>query len=221
MLTVVQEFAEREAEVRRYFAFLRTFADNTVHFSSPVFTAQTERDELFKTLKANGFLLLYNLVESTLKNSIEAIFDELRLRNVSFDHCRLEVRRLVVRNLKKRNADDVVNGLTLISVDLASATFRKDELASGNVDARLVRDLAQDYGFTPPQCRSDELLTVKTNRNDLAHGQKSFSEVGRDFDLSRLEDIMNQVLDFLKELLGSVEQYIFQKSYLRPVQSNP
>src|SRR5205814_9369722 len=67
---------------------------------------------------------------------------------------------------------------------------------------RLVRALAEDYGFAAPTCRSDELLTVKANRNDLAHGQKSFSEVGRDFDLGRLEQIMKQVLDFLHELLG-------------------
>jgi MAE_28990/MAE_18760-like HEPN len=217
MLAVQQDFTEREQEVSRYFAFLRCFADKEIAFNvqgASRFSPATERDELFKTLKANGFLLLYNLVESTLKNSIEAIFDELKLRSVSFDHCRLEVRKLVLKNLKKRDVDKVIKDVSLISVDVAFATFRKDELVSGNVDARLVRELADDYGFAAPKGRSDGLLTVKTNRNDLAHGWKSFSEVGRDFDLERLEEIMKEVVDFLRALLASVADYITTQSYL-------
>ena len=42
-------------------------------------------DELLKTLKASGFLLLYNLVEATMRNGIEAIFDELQSQGVSYD----------------------------------------------------------------------------------------------------------------------------------------
>jgi hypothetical protein len=215
MLAVQQEFTDREREVTRYFAFLRSFADGEVSFTAQSFFRATgERDELFKTLKANGFLLLYNLVESALKNCIEAIFDELKLRAVSFDHCRAELRRIVLRNAKKRDVDKVIQDLSLISIDLAFATFRKDELVSGNVDARLVRDFAADYGFEAPKGKSDGLLTVKTNRNDLAHGLKSFSEVGRDFDLQRLEDIMAEVTTFLRALLDSVANYITSKSYL-------
>ena len=214
MLSVQQEFTDREREVRRYFTFLRSFTDEVYFADASSFGATGERDELFKTLKANGFLLLYNLVESTLKNCIEAIFDELKLRAVSFDHCRTELRRIVLRNAKKRDVDKIVQDLSLISVDIAFATFRKDELVSGNVDARLVREFATDYGFDAPKAKSDGLLTVKTNRNDLAHGLKSFSEVGRDFDLGRLEEIMTEVMNFLRALLDSVATYITNKSYL-------
>ncbi len=56
-----------------------------------------------KLSKANGFLLLYNLIESTLKNAIEAIFDEFKLKGVSFDQCRLEVRQLILKNLKRHD----------------------------------------------------------------------------------------------------------------------
>jgi hypothetical protein len=62
----------------------------------PPFTS-ADQDVLFKTLKANGFLLLYNLVESTMKNAIEAIFDEFKGRGVSFDSCRSEVRKIGTR----------------------------------------------------------------------------------------------------------------------------
>lgn len=217
MLTVQQEFLTRQQEIERYFQFLRSFSEVRVTFDSdPIFAISANKEELFKTLKANGFLLLYNLVESTLKNCIEAIFDEIKQRSVSFDHCRMEVRKLILENLKKREIDDILISLSSISLDIAFATFRKDELFSGNVDARLVKKLATKYGFAPPSGKSDNLLTVKTNRNDLAHGLKSFAEVGRDFDLERLEEILKEIIEFLQSLIASVAHYISNKSYLVP-----
>src|SRR5262249_55237107 len=148
---------------------------------------------LFKTLKANGFLLLYNLMESTLKNAIEAIFDEFGSLGVSYEQCSQDVRRIVLANLKKHSVDSIEPDIANISIDVVAKTFRKEELFSGNVDARKIRDVASEYGFQHPQRKSDELLTVKTNRNDLAHGNKSFADVGRDFDMQRLESIRSEV----------------------------
>jgi hypothetical protein len=67
-----------------------------------------------------------------------------------------------------------------------------------------------------PNNKSDELLTVKTHRNDLAHGNKSFADVGRDFDLVRLKNIQAEVLLFLGELLANVADYITTRAYLAP-----
>ena len=173
-----------------------------------------EQDGLFKTLKANGFLLLYNLVESTVKNAIEAIFDEFKSRGVSFDDCTDEVRRIVLANLKRHNVEDILPSLSSISIDVVVATFRKEELFGGNVDARRIRDVAKGYGFRHPKGKSDELLTVKTNRNDLAHGTKSFADVGRDYDVVRLVQIKNEVVAFLDELLVNVADYISTRGYL-------
>jgi hypothetical protein len=217
MLLVQREFDEREREVTRYFDFLRHFNDHQIVFQIPETAATTlpeEVEELFKTLKANGFLLLYNLVESTLKNAIEAIFEEFRLKSVSFDACRLEVREVILRNLKRHDVKKIVSSLSAISTDVVVATFRKENLAAGNVDARLIREIAGLYGFSNPRVKSDELLTVKTNRNDLAHGLKSFAEVGRDFDLERLEQIKTEVIIFLSALLESVAEYLTERSYL-------
>lgn len=217
MLLVQAEFHEREREVIRYFDFLQHFSDKQVAFQIPeasTTSLPSEADDLFKTLKANGFLLLYNLVESTLKNAIEAIFQELKIKAVSFDQCRLEVREVILGNLKKHNVKKIVSSLSVISTDVVVATFRKEELAAGNVDARLIRELAGLYGFAPPNVKSDELLTVKTHRNDLAHGLKSFAEVGRDFDLHRLQNIKLEVLGFLNALLDSIADYIMNRTYL-------
>jgi len=104
--------------------------------------------------------------------------------------------------------------LSVISTNIVVAKFQKDELGRGNVDGRFVRHLAAVYGFAAPDVKSDELLTVKTNRNDLARGLKSFAEVGRDFDLARLEKIRLQVVGFLTALLASISAYIANSDYL-------
>ena len=218
MTGVQQDFLERAQEVELYFRFLQEFDEQRVAFQpppsgTPPFT-HSDRESLWKTLKANGFLLLYNLVESTVKNAIEAIFDDLKAKGISFDACRNEVRQIVLTNLKRHNVDKILPSLSTISIDVVVATFRKEELFAGNVDGRRLRKVAQEYGFAHPRVKSDELLTVKTNRNDLAHGNKSFAEVGRDFDVVRLIKIKSEVIVFLEELMKNIADYIANGAYL-------
>ncbi len=218
MIAVQTDFKARSEEVTRYFRFLYEFAENRISFLPPPSGTDSftnlDQDSLFKTLKANGFLLLYNLIESTLKNAIEAIFDEFKGRAVTFDSCRSEVRKIVLKNLKKHDVDTLLPSITSISIDVLAATFRKEKLFSGNIDGRRIRGVAGEYGFQVPKKKSDELLTVKTHRNDLAHGVKSFADVGRDFDVVRLEAIRNEVTVFLEELLVNVADYINKQAYL-------
>ena len=218
MINVQTDFRTRAEEVTRYFQFLRAFDNKDITFVQPaggaVRFSPSEQTALFKTLKANGFLLLYNLVESTSKNAIEAIYDEFKAQGVSFDHCREEVRKIILANLKRHNVEKILPSLSKLSVDVVVATFRKDHLFDGNVDARHLREVAKSYGFQHPRKKSDELLTVKSNRNDLAHGNKSFADVGRDYDVDRLEQIRSEVVTFLEDLLINVADYIKSRSYL-------
>ena len=218
MIAVQADFKTRADEVDRYFRFLREFDAKRIEFQPTAAGASNlssaDQAALFKTLKANFFLLLYNLIESTVKNAIEAIFDEFKSRGVSFDDCRAEVRRIILANLKKHNVEKILPSLSALSVDVVAVTFRKEELFSGNIDGRKIRNVAKDYGFRLPVRKSDQLLTVKTSRNDLAHGTKSFSEIGRDYDVDRLEQISKEATDFLDELLTNISDYITTRAYL-------
>lgn len=75
-------FDERVADIERYFSFIEEIIDHqaTLVFPLPIGTKQDVPRleklvpiELKHTLKANGFLLLYNLVEATVSNAIEEI----------------------------------------------------------------------------------------------------------------------------------------------------
>jgi hypothetical protein len=74
--------------------------------------------------------------------------------------------------------------------------------------------VARRYGFPEPQSRGDRLLTVKTNRNDLAHGSKSFAEVGRTFTVQDIFDIKNDVVAYLTEMLNHVAEYLRGRGYV-------
>ena len=180
-------------------------------------------NDLEKTLKATGFLLLYNLVESTMTNAIEAVFDELKNKNVSFDDLRNEIKKIIIDNIKDKDNKSTTNLLVSIqniSVDIISASFNKKRLFSGNVDAREIKNIADMYGFSyktnarKTQDGSD-LLTVKTNRNDLAHGFKSFEEVGRNATADELLKIQKRVISYLKAILNNIESYLSNEEYLK------
>jgi hypothetical protein len=218
-----QDFNERSREVSKYFIFLKSLEQGTTKLSmagkggSP--KIREIDPELIKTLKASSFLLLYNLVEATMRNAIEAIFDELRGKGVSYDQISPKLKKIVLKNLKKRNPDKIFSSITAISLDIITAGFDKQDLFSGNIDGRKIIDTATEYGFShltdyARTAHGSDLLTVKSNRNDLAHGIKSFAEVGRDKSADELLEIKNKIVRYLKQILQNIEQYLSNKVYL-------
>jgi MAE_28990/MAE_18760-like HEPN len=76
-----EDFDERAKEVSQYFIFLKNLEQESIKLSMGGKIGKSKikviDPNLLRTLKASGFLLLYNLVEATMRNAIEAIFDEL------------------------------------------------------------------------------------------------------------------------------------------------
>lgn len=217
------DFNERCREVSKYFIFLKSLEQGTTKLSMEgkggIPKIKEIDSELIKTLKASGFLLLYNLVEATMRNAIEAIFDELQSHGVSYDQIKPELKKIVLKNLKKRDPDRIFSSITAISIDIISAGFDKEDLFSGNLDAKKIRKTATEYGFsylTNSTRTGDgiDLLAIKSNRNDLAHGFKSFAEVGKDKSADELLEIKNKAVRYLREILQNIEQYLSNQDYL-------
>ncbi len=174
-----------------------------------------DHEELLKTFKATCYLLLYNLVESTMRNAIEAIFDELKTAGVGYDDCREELRREILKNFKKRDMDKLLPKLLSLARDVIHETFEGSESFSGNLDARAIRQTAMKFGFAVPAGSEFTMLqTVKNVRNDLAHGVKSFAEVGRNASPSDLEEARSQTVDILTKTLDNIRSYLSNRHYL-------
>ncbi len=221
MLAANEEFLKRVSEIREYVDFIRKL-DTGEHRivtgeNDEAAYPHTAKEDLLRTSKASALLMLYNLMESSVTNAVEAIFDELERESVSFDICREEVRIVVLGNVKRHEPRKLLVGLNSLATDIIAKSFRKAETVSGNVDAKEIRRVARKYGFQEPTKRGERLLAVKTLRNDLAHGSKSFSEVGRTFTMEDILEITEEVVAYLTELIGNVAQYLSTKSYLNPV----
>jgi hypothetical protein len=176
-----------------------------------------------KTFKATAFLLLYNLIESTITNAIETIFDKLQTKNVSFDDLRDEIKKIIIDNVKdkdNKSTDNLLASIQNISVDIISASFNKNRLFSGNVDARKIKEIAFKYAFSSTTNHRKtrggiDLLTVKTNRNDLAHGFKSFQDVGKIYFEDDLLEIEKRVTLYLRAILNNIDTYLSNEEYLK------
>jgi hypothetical protein len=221
--TLFQDFNERSKEVSKYFMFLKSLEQGTTKLSMQGQGGSSKikeiDSELIKTLNASGFLLLYNLVESTMRNAIEAIFDELQGQGVSYDQITPQLKKIVLKNLKKRDPDKIFSSITAISIDIIIAGFDREDLFSGNLDGRKIRDTATEYGFSHTTNFAKtgggiDLLTIKKNRKDLAHGLKSFAEVGRDKSPDQLLEIKKKTVTYLRQILQNIEQYLSNKDYL-------
>jgi hypothetical protein len=93
-------------------------------------------------------------------------------------------------------------------------TFKKDGIVSGNVDAQKIRGIADEYGFLHPAADGSDLLTIKTSRNDLAHGSKSFADIGKDYSVDDVILKKDKVIKYLEVMLDNVADYIKEKHYL-------
>ena len=218
MIGVHKDFEDRVAEINDYFIFIQKVEKGETVFtqynSVGLAYKHQEQENLLRTFKASAFLLLYNLMESTVTNAVEAIFDELTKQRTSFDSCRQEVRRVILGNLKQCDIDKIIPNLNNLATDVITKTFRKEKIVSGNVDAKQIKDVADKYGFAPPSADGRVLLTVKSNRNDLAHGSKSFAEVGRDYTMEEIIIIQVNVIAYLDAMIKNVSIYINQQHYL-------
>jgi len=212
------DFQTRSKEIEGYFQFVLRLAKQEVALQASAGTpsySSHEHEELLKTFKATCYLLLYNLVESTMRNAIEAIFDELEARRASYDDCREELKREILKNFKKRDMEKLIPKLLSLARDVVHETFERSETFSGNLDARTIRLTAKRFGFPEPAGNNFWMLqTVKDARNDLAHGVKSFADVGRNASPSDLELARAQTVAILTETLQNIDTYLKQQEYL-------
>lgn len=217
MNLVRQDFQSKVEEVRNYFLVLELVEDEQLKLveSAQGSAASVKKDLWLKTLKASFYLVLYNLTESTARQAVQYIYDELATQHVEYDTCRSEIRKIALDSLQKRNAEKALEGIMQIARDVIKDAFTLDLRFGGNLDAREFRRVATKFGLDPiPKGIGWKMQAVKDYRNDLAHGTKSFEEVGRDAALSDMNEALKQSVELLELFLDSVESYMQNQRYL-------
>ncbi|NEI26818.1 MAE_28990/MAE_18760 family HEPN-like nuclease [Rhizobium ruizarguesonis] len=216
MIPFQSEFAERRQQVKRYISIV--LSEQRAQVSGVSSSVLIQRQNV---LKAGSFLILYNLIEATARSAIDAIHDDMIATKVTFEELRPPLRSEVIRGFKRRSNPEAHRDLTDIPVSLVAASLDTEHSFSGNVDARMLRDLGDVYGFSTVSDKERtrngaDLLTIKTNRNDLAHGRKTYEEVGRAYTSREILSLALRATFFIDALVLNVASYVGQREYLKP-----
>lgn len=229
-------FRDKAKEIDLYFDFLKKVVVDGATLELPakrkpkIFPIDTE---LQKILKANAIILLYNLVESSIRNGLAFIYDSIAKESINYWHLRKELQCLWLETWLKpehgrswdiSNQNQKIHNVIGRILDQEIASFDASLIPiRGSLDAKRIRELSKKYGFshkTKKVTRGGDLLVeIKNGRNDLAHGLKSFSEYGRDLTFEGLQDMKSQVEKYLGEILGNMERYVEGKEFKSVSQS--
>ena len=224
-------YNERVAEIDFYYDALRQL---DIEITEAIGVAGEEiarykHDIFLKISKANALLMIYNLVESTVLNGMEEIYDKVQDSGATFSAVRKELQDIwfsykfeqVYRQPEanyvsyKSKALEIVNSIMLGEpIDL-----NRDALPiSGNLDADRIFKVCNSHGieYKPDKaCKGGKRLEdVRIKRNGLAHGNLSFAECGREYSLADLIEIKEQAYIFLSGLLNEMNKYYDNESYL-------
>ena len=237
MKRVKDDFDKRKSELDDYFDFLSKLDKDvpTLHYSEKGTTHTYSVDaELLKILKANGFLLIYNLVESFCRNSLLEILTAIQVKKLTLKKLSEEAQKIwiaqKVKNYKDPNtsaealekcfhgmATDIINN-TVIEFSTVINKIKTDERfdafgLSGNIDKEKIRKLADAYGFkriTLPKKEKagEDLEEIKNFRNKLAHGRITFRDCGKDKSVTQMVEYKNNAIEYLEGVLDNIEDYL-------------
>jgi hypothetical protein len=179
------------------------------------------------TLKATVYLLLYNLVESTVRNLVKDIGDEISSQKRRFIHLTDPIKGAWITGeiAERRKSQEPMQRAIESMIRIASVKSTFDihpelvvEKAWGNIGPAQIRDIATSLGFDglprTARIREGKLLDeVKRERNKLAHGEKSFVDSGQPLVMSRIAELRDEVFEYLDEILDNVEDFLRNSRY--------
>ena len=196
--------------------------------------------DLRKILKATAFLILYNLIEGSITSAINEYFNSFSSKKTKYKDFKPFIKSAWLKykyNLfSKKKPEEIVNFIENLFEEIVEiipkeindkqtntntilydysayiSEIGKSEI-SGNIDARKIRELSTLYGFKLPsndQC--DSLVKVKNNRNKLAHGENTFTDIGKE-SIENLIQIKDESIAFLKSVLKEINKSIMIEIY--------
>lgn len=233
MIQVENVFLEHKDEINLYYDFLEEIINHQARLiiDPPQNDIKTIKMENTAISKSSFVLMLYNCVESTVVNCLDAI-----IRTIEIDGCKypdlineLQIASLAAYDFRlreciskdKRNEllkaqVDFSTGLSVVNVDLKSLVGSSSQgLFAGSLDAREIRKLFARLGIDLSSLSCVEMQHIKNCRNKLAHGECSFQEYGRNLSIQYLRVCKNNTIAFLGGLIDKVKEYIINKGYKR------
>ena len=227
MDSVDSDFNKRKEEVNEYFSFLEKLNNDNIKLNyikentTEEFIISTKLHNIFI---ANTFLLLYNLVESTIRNSIVTIYNKIQDDEITYNNLSEEIKKIWLRKNGKKfsiySSDNKIEvNLKKIIKDIINNEIirltKSDIHISGNIDAKEIRNLADKFGFESPN-NGRNLEDIKDKRNRLSHGEHTFHDIGKDFTYNDLNTYKEATFFYLEDVINKIKKFIDDEKYKIP-----
>ena len=222
---------ERAHEVVAYVRFLRVAVERDATVTAAPGKRLAINKNLTHTLKANLYLLLYSTVEACMTQLVEDMHRTIAGSSAGADDLCNELFLHVLHRFRAGAEATEVNTARPLHAGIVrrwlndyddAVKTNHNYLFSGNLDGRSIHDILRKYGVVPagqkrPSAHHTHtsLQTVKTARNDLAHGSKSFRELGRTVAVPDLRAQARQALLTLHNIVQEVDGYLLQRRFLK------
>jgi len=230
MDSIILEFESKVEEIEEYFSFIRTTTslEREPDETRTVIVSMT----VFNVLKANLFLLLYNLIEASFRDSLENICINITDNCLKYKNVISEIKKLWItkkyKNFEQQcsiprdisKAEFMMDKIDTIAEDIISVNYNNQ--LSGNVTPNVIKESIDEYGLSinDSDIEKSALFIIKNKRNNLAHGNETFSECGSRYTTQRLEDIKNESIEYMRFILENIQSFIINQEYKSGTQND-
>ncbi len=233
-----QGFEERLQEIETYLDLLEALEKQVrdgVPELGPGGEKITVRQQ--RILYSSVYLQLYNLVESTVAQCLNAVARSVIDRSTHPGHLSESLRREWVRFMARTHTElnyenrlqgalELCNHLVQI---LPISTFEIEKGAGGSWTDWEIEKISERLGFPlyiAPHVRQaikrpfrdgrTALELIKKFRNQLAHGELSFAECGEGVTVSDLRELTERTSSYLREVVACFKSSIDAHEFLIP-----
>lgn len=220
-MPIIAHYKRRKEDVEEYFRLLCFLLSFETHRNISIQNLDTGKSlvitqEMQCVAKAQSLVLLYNLVESTVCDCLNAIYDAIQDESLIFGNVSDDIKNMWRNYLKRKNLPEKTKN----DNDIINMAIRFDSLAiniSGSLDFRKIQEVFSKHGCLLDNSSRDTIaqsfLVVKNKRNLLAHGNISFSECGAHYLLSDLQKYKEHIVDYMQDVVNKTCDYIANKAY--------
>ncbi|MCQ2336378.1 MAG: MAE_28990/MAE_18760 family HEPN-like nuclease [Paludibacteraceae bacterium] len=228
------EFQNRCKDVDNFFDLL-TFIDNIAYqkkieikgesFDGVEMKHCITNDEQ-KILRSTAYLVLYNLIESTINLVVNSIVDSINDEQIELEKLKDNYKKKYLESIFGNK--NTIGKLTVLGMELLDTIFQHKNIEfenlkfgiSGNLDYKKTLHILNNLGCVGKYCNNTTDLKlamkrIKDYRNRLAHGEASFVDCGSNIVISDIKSDYTIIHEFLDNVMSLLTNFIDNKEYLK------